>query len=128
MLSILLVDDEPTLRLALGDALAAAGHQVVLAEDGQVALDICAQRRFDVVVSDVNMPKVDGITLLQRLKRMDPSIDFVLMTAFPKVPDVVATFKRGIEDYLPKPFANEELVQRLSNIEARRSAASGRVR
>jgi DNA-binding response OmpR family regulator len=124
MLSILLVDDEPTIRLAVGDALCAAGYDVALAADGQIALDLCAERRFDVVVSDVNMPKVDGLTLLHRLKNLSPSTDVVLMTAFPKVQDIVASFKRGAEDYLPKPFTNEDLLGRLATIEARRRRLS----
>jgi len=121
MLSILLVDDEPTIRLALGDALARAGHRVKRASNGGEALALGTTEHFDVVVADVSMPVIDGITLLRRLRISSPGTDVLLMTAYGRVPDVIRAFKLGAEDYMTKPFTDDELLARIQRIEERRN-------
>ncbi len=113
MLRILLADDEPTIRLSLGDALRAAGHDVTIAADGAAALEQTQARAFDVVVTDVRMPKLDGLSLFRRVRQQTPDTDVVIMTAHGAVADAVQALKEGAADYLLKPFDTEELLIRL---------------
>ena len=119
MLQILLVDDEPTLRLSLGDALMDAGHAVTLAGDGAEALERIKDRSFDLIVSDIRMPRMDGLSLFRRVRDLMPSADFVLMTAYGEVQDAVGALKEGARDYLTKPFDAEELLLRVGRIAER---------
>ena len=68
MLDVLLVDDEPSIRLSVGDALQAAGYRVTLAADGGEAADLVTTRVFDVVVSDIRLPKLDGLSLFRKIR------------------------------------------------------------
>lgn len=72
MLNILLIDDEPDLLLSLGQVLRNEGHAVDVAHDGETAVERLASRAFDLVMSDVRLPKVDGLTLLRRIRRDFP--------------------------------------------------------
>jgi two-component system response regulator PilR (NtrC family) len=116
---ILLVDDEPTLRLSLGDALTDAGHTVTLAGDGAEALERIKDRSFDLIISDIRMPRMDGLSLFRRARDLMPSAEFVLMTAYGEVQDAVAALKEGARDYLTKPFDAEELLLRVARVAER---------
>ncbi|MCA9543845.1 MAG: sigma-54-dependent Fis family transcriptional regulator, partial [Myxococcales bacterium] len=119
MLDVLLVDDEPTIRLSIGDAIADAGHRVTLAADGAEALDRIKSHVFDVVVSDIRMPKVDGLTLFRRTREISPETDVILVTAYGAVDDAVIALKEGARDYLTKPFDTQELLLRLDRLRER---------
>ncbi len=119
MLEILLVDDEPLIRLSVGDALRAAGHKVQLAADGEEGMALVGTRPFDVVISDLRMPKADGKTVLAKVKEVSPTTDVILITAYGTVSDAVAALKLGAHDYLTKPFENEELLVKLGHIAER---------
>jgi DNA-binding NtrC family response regulator len=110
MLEILVVDDEPALRMSVAEALLAAGHTVTEAEDGGQALRLILTRVFDVAIFDVRLPKIDGLTLFRRLRVESPSTAAVLMTAFATIPDAVASLRAGAHDYVTKPFDPDELV------------------
>jgi two-component system, NtrC family, response regulator AtoC len=118
---ILLVDDEPELREALRDVLTDAGHVVVEASDGTKASSLLPEKEFDVILCDVNLPGVDGLTLLRTVRRDAPLTDFILMTAFANVGDAVAALKVGASDYLTKPFDIDELLHLIGRIDATRS-------
>ena len=120
MLEILLVDDEPSIRLTVGDALEDAGHSVVTAEDGGQAMDRLQERGFDLVITDVRMPKVDGMTLFRRLRQERPHTGVILMTAYAAVADAVTALKEGALDYLTKPFDLDELRLKVERVEERR--------
>jgi DNA-binding NtrC family response regulator len=132
MLDILLVDDEPSIRLSVGDALRAAGHSVRLASDGAEAISLAGERVYDVVVSDVRLPKADGLAVFKKVREQSPTTDVILITAFGRVPDAVQALKDGAYDYLTKPFDPDELVLRLGHIAERRTLqnelAAARVR
>jgi DNA-binding NtrC family response regulator len=117
----LLIDDEPDLRLALAEALADAGHQVVEAGDGLEGLALVDARPIDVVICDVRLPKMDGLTVLRHVRERRPNIDVILMTAFAEVSDAVAALKVGAYDYLTKPFEVEELIVQLERIDSHRA-------
>jgi two-component system, NtrC family, response regulator AtoC len=120
-LDVLLVDDEPDLRLVLADALRDAGHRVTMATDGAQALDLVRSRVFDIVLCDVRLPKVDGLTLFRRTRQESPATDVILMTAYAEVADAVAALKEGAYDYLTKPFELDELILQVSRIAGQRS-------
>ncbi len=120
MLDILLVDDEPLIRLSVGDALRAAGHNVRLASDGAEALNLIAEKVYDVVVTDVRLPRADGFTVFRKARQVSPATDVIIITAFGQVKDAVAALKDGAHDYLTKPFDADELVLRVARIAEQR--------
>jgi len=120
-LDVLLVDDEASIRLSLSDELRQAGHQVEVAADGREALAALARRPFDIVLCDVRMPALDGIQVLQRVRRDAPTTSVIMMTAFGAVPDAVAALQSGAADYLTKPFEIAELLMRMERLSQQRS-------
>jgi DNA-binding NtrC family response regulator len=118
---ILLIDDEPELRETLSDVLKEAGHNITELGDGRAAADLLATKTFDVILSDVRLPGVDGLTLLRLTRREAPLTDFILMTAFADVGEAVAALKEGASDYLTKPFDVEELLHHIGRIDSTRS-------
>lgn len=102
--TVLLVDDERNVREVMQMALEAWGYGVWLAEDGEEALSIIKRKKPSLVLSDVIMPRVDGLTLLRRLKKWNPKIDVILFTAHPSLKDTVSAMKEGADDVLTKPI------------------------
>jgi DNA-binding NtrC family response regulator len=121
VLRILLVEDDPDVREAVAAALQDAEHQVTEVIDGALALERLSSEAFDVVVTDIRLPKADGLTVFRQAKRVAPRTDVILMTSFGAVAEAVSALKEGATDYLTKPFAVEELVIRLDAIAARRA-------
>src|SRR4051794_40595070 len=121
MLNILLVDDEPSILLSVDEALKAEGYQVTTALDGLSAQAALAGKVYDVVISDVRLPRVDGFTLFKKVRHESPRTSFILMTAYATVPDAVVALKLGAVDYLPKPFDLEVLLKLLERITKERS-------
>ncbi len=116
-MKILLADDEKTIAVTLADALRGAGHQVTVAADGEQALQALRLESFDVVITDIRLPKADGLQVLKAARESQPSCKIVLITAFASVEDAVAAIKDGAEDYLQKPFFNDDVLVRLKRIE-----------
>ena len=121
ILRILLVDDEPTIRLSLGDTLEGAGHTVTVAGDGIAAVERLKDARYELVVSDIRMPRMDGLQLFEQTRALAPQTDVILMTAYGEVRDAVAALRDGACDYLIKPFADDELLVRVQRVQERRS-------
>ena len=121
MLRVLLVDDDPDIRKFVGATIREQGHSVTEAVDGAEAFEHLGATRFDVVVSDIRLPRHDGIEVFRRARRESPTTDVILMTSFAAVPDAVAAMKEGAYDYLMKPFEAEELLSRLDRIAAKRT-------
>jgi DNA-binding NtrC family response regulator len=109
MLDILLVDDEPDFRVLVGDALRDAGHRVSLAANGAEGLTQISSNVFDVMICDIRLPKVDGLTLFRRVRQESPGTDVILITAHAAINDAVSALKEGAYDYLTKPFDLELL-------------------
>src|SRR5690606_37868343 len=103
------------LREALLDTASLAGYASMAASDGSAALELLAARRFDVVVSDIQMAPMDGHTLLREIRRQDRELPVVLMTAHESIQSAVAALRDGATDYLVKPFDAEVLIGRLEN-------------
>jgi two-component system response regulator MprA len=111
--AILVVDDDAGLRRALRRVLVAHGFEVELAEDGELALSTLRRRPFDLVVLDVMMPGPDGIEVCEQLRAAGGDLPVLMLTARDAVRDRVTGLEAGADDYLVKPFANEELVARV---------------
>jgi DNA-binding NtrC family response regulator len=120
-LSLLLVEDERDLRALLDGALRHAGHRVTAVADGAQALELVLSRVFDVVVCDVRLPKMDGITLFRRIRLESPATDVILVTGYAAVAEAVSALKSGASDYLTKPLDLDELVVRLERIAEQRA-------
>src|SRR5436309_482617 len=115
MANVLVVDDEKNIRSHLATYLSGLGHRVSLAADGVEALRLADADRFDLVLSDVRMAGMDGMSLLRELRRRHPDAVVVVMTAYATIPGAVEAMREGAFHYLVKPFALDEvglLVQR----------------
>ncbi|MGH3836450.1 MAG: response regulator transcription factor [Pseudonocardiaceae bacterium] len=110
---ILVVDDDRAVRESLRRSLQFNGYTVQLAGDGQQAMDVLAAQRPDAMVLDVMMPRVDGLEVCRRLRGSGDDLPILVLTARDAVSDRVAGLDAGADDYLPKPFALEELLARL---------------
>ncbi len=110
MSTVLVVDDKELLRDSVGTTLQRAGFVVCTAPDGRAALESIAQRRPDAVVTDMKMPGMSGIELLERIREIDDELGVVLMTAYGTVETAVRAIKLGAFDYITKPFEGDELV------------------
>jgi DNA-binding NtrC family response regulator len=129
---ILVVDDEASARNTLADLLRAEGFTIETAADGFKALAKLDEFSPDVVLTDLNMPGIDGVEVLRKVHEHDPDLPVVLMTAFGGVETAVAAMRDGAEDYLTKPLNVEELVivlaRTLERRNLRRDAADMRER
>jgi two-component system response regulator MprA len=110
---ILVVDDDRAVRESLRRSLQFNGYQVELAGDGQQALESVTAQRPDAMVLDVMMPRLDGLEVCRRLRGTGDDLPILVLTARDAVSDRVAGLDAGADDYLPKPFALEELLARL---------------
>ena len=118
---ILVVDDDRSVRESLRRSLAFNGYQVDLASDGQAALDAVTAQRPDAMVLDVMMPRLDGLEVCRRMRAGGDDLPILVLTARDAVSDRVSGLDAGADDYLPKPFALEELLARLRALLRRRS-------
>ncbi|MDH5524645.1 MAG: sigma-54 dependent transcriptional regulator [Desulfobulbaceae bacterium] len=108
-LSILVVDDDLAHRTMLRSLLSGWGYQVIEADDGQTAIDLVGQRPFDLILMDVRMVKVSGLEALAVIKKYNPSIPVIIITAYSSVESAVEAMKNGAYDYLTKPLDFDEL-------------------
>jgi DNA-binding NtrC family response regulator len=123
-LEILLAEDESTIRMTVGEALRARGHRVQEAKDGGEAKALVEKERFDLAISDIRMPKVDGMALFHFIRERSPTTDVILMTGYGEVEQAVEALKKGAEDYLTKPVDLDELAFRVERVMQRRMVES----
>jgi two-component system response regulator PilR (NtrC family) len=109
MSNLLIVDDEQSYRQLLKLVFGSEGHRVRTAENGREAVTLLAAEPADLIISDVRMPDMDGISLLRAARETNADIGFVLMTAFATVETARDAFKLGADDFIQKPFDVEEL-------------------
>src|SRR5262249_59942265 len=105
---VLVVDDDIGIRTHLATYVRDLGHEVEVAKDAFEALAAMAGHPFDVVISDVRMAGMDGLSLLREIRLRHPETGVILMTAYATVPDAVEAMRRGAYDYLVKPFSLEQ--------------------
>ncbi|HNY27613.1 MAG TPA: sigma-54 dependent transcriptional regulator [Candidatus Sumerlaeota bacterium] len=104
---ILIVDDEVGMQIALREVLQRQGYDVTVAKDGLAALNCLEAERFDLLLSDVRMPEMTGMELLERVRVRWPQMPALIMTAYGTIEDAVDAMKKGAVDYLLKPFSSE---------------------
>ena len=112
-MKIMLVDDEKSLCTALGLIIERAGYDFVCAGDGDEALRLFSHERPDLAVLDVMLPGIDGFELCERLRTASPSLPILMLSAKSDIVDRRVGFKAGADDYLAKPFDEEELLLRI---------------
>ena len=120
---ILIVDDESVLLRVLSDALQAVGYDVRTASNGIEGLKRFKAEKPDLVIADVMMPDMDGMTMVERMRQEDNSVEILFLSARSGADDVVEGFRRGGNDYLRKPFALDELMARIEALLARHPAS-----
>jgi DNA-binding NtrC family response regulator len=119
MKKVLIVDDEPGLRQSLGLLLSDAGYAVTAEQDGRRALERATADTFDLVLCDVRMPEMDGLTFLRNYRQRGGNALVIVMSAYGGEDAAIAAMKEGAYDYLPKPFRPDEVVLTLRKAEER---------
>ena len=112
--SILVVDDEAEIREGIEALLASEGFEVSLADSGEAGLRKLEDHPFDLMLLDVSLPDRNGIEMLPEIRRRDPNLPVILITAFGSVEMARAAFKNGAHDYITKPWSNDELIAQAS--------------
>ncbi len=109
-LKILILDDEPKMGRILARILTREGHRAVSETSPTAALETLGAEHFDLLLTDLKMPEMNGLEVMARAREANPELDFIMMTAYATVETAVDAMKKGATDYLIKPFNNEELI------------------
>lgn len=113
MEKILIIDDNESLRYTLESVLEEHGYDPKSVEDGSKAIEEVKTKNYDLVICDMKMPKMDGMQILAEVKKIDPDIPFIILTAFGDIRNAVEAMKQGASDYLTKPFDNDGMIMTL---------------
>ncbi len=112
---ILVADDDAVIRKGVDRILTAEGYAVETVSNGRAALERLGQKPFKLLVTDLKMPGMSGLEVLKAIRSCQPELPVVLMTGYAAIDNAVEAMKNGATDYLAKPFANEELVEKVRN-------------
>src|SRR5262245_30876464 len=118
--SILVVDDVPAMQRVLSSSLSSDGYQVATASSGEEAISRIAEEEFDVILTDIVMPGVGGLAVLEHSRLLNPRAAVILMTAYASLETAIAALRQGAWDYLEKPFALDDLNARVERVLERR--------
>lgn len=124
MTKILIADDEAALRDALAIILRKEGYDTCLATDGAQAIEVFMQQRPDLAILDVMMPRLSGIEVCEALRAISPDVPLLMLSAKGAVSDKTCGLRAGADDYVVKPFDDEELLLRIEALLRRRSAGA----
>ena len=116
MVKILIVEDEPQMRLGLKDNFEFEGYQVDFAEDGQAGLEALQNNTYDLMILDVMLPKISGFDLLKKIRNEGNETPVIMLTAKGEEIDRVLGLELGADDYVTKPFSLRELLARVKAI------------
>jgi DNA-binding response OmpR family regulator len=116
LIKILLLEDDPLFAETLIDLLEEEEHEVVHAPNGQSALDLTFTKKFDIYLFDINVPLIDGVTLLKELRDADDVTPAIFLTSHKDKEMLMKGFRSGADDYLTKPFDNDELLLRIQSL------------
>src|SRR3972149_2062844 len=115
-IKIMVVDDEPLMRVTIQDALVGEGYEAVSVETGRKGVDLLHKAQWDILITDLRLPDMDGIQILKEVKPLNPQTDVILITAYGSIDSAVTAMKEGASDYLTKPFSMDELLLILKRI------------
>lgn len=121
---ILIVEDDLDASAAMAKSLAEGGHEIVTAEDGEAGLRIARDSRFDVMIIDRMMPRMDGVTMVECVRRDGDQTPVLFLSALGEISDRVQGLRAGGDDYLVKPYAFAELIARVEALARRRDTGS----
>ena len=121
---VLVVDDEIGIRVPIADRLRVAGYEVEMAEDGESALQLASDGRFDAILLDLILPKMDGLTVCEELRRIDVDTPVLMLTVKSDLDDRVRGFAAGADDYMGKTTDIIELLARLKAVLRRTSSGT----
>jgi two-component system OmpR family response regulator len=124
MALILVIEDEIQIADMIRDTLKLAGYETLVSHDGFSGLAAAREHKPDLIITDVNMPRVDGFELLEKLRASGNNTPAIVLTARQSREDIAAGFTRGADDYITKPFSLEELVLRVKAVLRRTSGES----
>ena len=116
MSKILIVDDAEFLRMRISKMLVAEGHEVIEAENGLQAVDIFKTAHPDLVLMDITMPEMDGLTALKTIKGVDPAARVIMLTALGQESVVLDAIKSGAKDFVVKPIERERVIGAINKI------------
>ena len=116
MPKILLAEDDEIMRVSIYDSLKKHGWQVDEAKDGLEAMALFEKHQYHLIISDIRMPGLDGLTLLQNVRKQSPDTDVIIMTAYGSVNDAIDCLRRGANDYILKPFDLDDLIIRVTRL------------
>ncbi|HEX5482218.1 MAG TPA: sigma-54 dependent transcriptional regulator [Terriglobia bacterium] len=117
--TILVVDDEERQREIYRDILLDEDYSAETAASGETALRLLGQKRFDLVITDLNLPRMTGIQLLSAIQQADPTVAVVLITGYPSIPSAIEATKKGVYTYLEKPVDRDRLLEVVGEVFAR---------
>lgn len=112
-INALLIEDDSDLAEAIADYMELDGFEFDFAYNGSAGLNLALEGRYDIILTDINMPKMDGLDVCQSLRKQGVTTPILMLTARDTLEDKIAGFEVGSDDYLVKPFAMEELKVRL---------------
>ena len=127
MVKLLIVDDEARILLLLQSLLKANGYEASTAKDGVQALELLKKEPFDVVITDLRMAPMDGMTLFREIKGLFPNMPVILLTAYASVETAIEAMKSGAFDYLTKPFKVDEMLATVKRAEEHLKSQSSAV-
>jgi len=110
MARVLIVDDEKSIRLTLSEFLKGVGHEVSTAATAEEALEATHRQRYDVIVTDIILPRINGMELLQQFKQILPDAEYIIISGEPNVTSVTEALHMGVFDYLPKPVTSSDII------------------
>jgi DNA-binding NtrC family response regulator len=113
---ILVVDDELLIRDLLYDFFASQGWEIVVAEGGQKAVDYLKNQKFDVVLTDLKMPDIDGMDLTGRIRNLYGDLPVIIMTGYPSLDSAVEALRYKVDDYIVKPFNVNKLFKTVKRV------------
>jgi DNA-binding NtrC family response regulator len=114
--TVLVVDDEPIVNESCRRILGQAGYEVDTAESGREGLDRALRRHFDLVITDLKMPDLDGMALVRELRSKRPHTAIVIITGYGTIPSAVAAMSLGVADYIEKPFTPRRLSEAVGEV------------
>jgi two-component system, chemotaxis family, chemotaxis protein CheY len=116
MAKILVVGDAAFMRMRATKLLTEAGHEVIEAENGRMAVELYARERPDCVLMDITMPEMDGLEALEEIRKQDPSARIAMCTAMGQQPIVLDAIKRGARDFVIKPFQPDRVLAAVAKL------------